>query len=92
MPATVTAPAKSFALEDVQKWLTERLATGAKVAPQEIDANQTFAQYGLDSMQVARFAGDLEDWVGRELEPTLVYDYPNIDALSRHLAAMLNPA
>ncbi len=30
--------------------------------------------------------GDLEDWLGCELDPTLLYDYPTIDALAWHLA------
>jgi acyl carrier protein len=30
--------------------------------------------------------GDLEDWVERKIDPTLLYDYPTIEALSQHLA------
>jgi acyl transferase domain-containing protein len=30
--------------------------------------------------------GELEAWLGRRLDPTLLYEYPTIDALARHLA------
>jgi acyl carrier protein len=31
-------------------------------------------------------SGDLEDWVGRKIDPTLLYDYPTIETLAQHLA------
>jgi len=37
-------------------------------------------------VQVARLSGDLEAWLGRELSPSLIYDYPTIESLARHLA------
>ena len=30
-------------------------------------------------------SGDLEEWLGTRLSPTLLYDHPSIEALSRHL-------
>ena len=42
--------------------------------------------YGLDSLQMVSLVGDLELWLGRALAPTLAWDYPTIDALSRRLA------
>ena len=37
-------------------------------------------------MQAVGLAGELEDWLGRPLSPTLVYEHPTIEALARHLA------
>ena len=45
-----------------------------------------FAGFGLGSLQAVGLAGDLEDWLGRPLSPTLVYEHPTIEALARHLA------
>lgn len=33
--------------------------------------------------------GDLEDCLGCEIDPTLVYDYPKIEALVQHLTSEL---
>src|SRR5205807_2381692 len=40
----------------------------------------------MDSVQAVSMAADLEDWLGRELPATLVYDYPTIEGLARHLS------
>ena len=45
-----------------------------------------FAQLGLDSATSAYFIVELEEWLGAELEPELVYDYPTIAELARHVA------
>src|SRR5207249_2733002 len=42
--------------------------------------------FGLGSLQAVGLAGDLQEWLGRPLSPTLVYEYPTIEALAQHLA------
>jgi acyl carrier protein len=46
-----------------------------------------FAEMGLDSATSAYFIVELEEWVGVELEPELVFDYPTITDLARHIVA-----
>ena len=46
-----------------------------------------FPQMGLDSATSAYFIVELEEWVGVELEPELVFDHPTIGELARHIAA-----
>ncbi len=46
----------------------------------------TFAQMGLDSASSAYFIVELEEWLGSELDPELVFEYPTIAALARHIA------
>jgi len=31
--------------------------------------------------------GDLEEWLEREFDPTVLYDYPTIELLTAHLAS-----
>jgi acyl carrier protein len=45
-----------------------------------------FAAMGLDSASSAYFIVELEEWLGTELEPELVNDYPTIAELARHIA------
>ena len=42
---------------------------------------------GLDSATSAYFIVELEEWVGVELEPELVFDYPTVGELARHIVA-----
>jgi acyl carrier protein len=46
----------------------------------------SFAEMGLDSATSAYFIVELEEWLGAELEPELVFEYPTIGELARHVA------
>ena len=46
----------------------------------------TFIQMGLDPATTVYFVVELEEWLGRELEPEIVDEYPTVTALARHLA------
>src|SRR5690348_16828107 len=73
-------------LETIHAWLTARLAEYLDLEPSEIDISAPFSSYGLKSVDAVGLSGDLEDWLGRELSPTLVYDYPDVIHLARYLA------
>ncbi len=56
------------------------------IQAEEVEMNLPFDRYGLDSSAAVGMTGDMEDWLGLELDPTLLYDYPTIAALAQHLA------
>lgn len=70
---------------EVQDWLVSYLAELLDIEFAEIDVNVTFDRYGLDSSAAIAMTGDLADWLGSELDPTLIYDYPTIEALTTNL-------
>ncbi len=70
----------------IEKWLRNQLAETLNTKPSEIDIRQPFISFGLDSAQAVGLTGDLEDYLGRTLPPTLIWDYPTIEELARHLA------
>jgi acyl transferase domain-containing protein/acyl-CoA synthetase (AMP-forming)/AMP-acid ligase II/pimeloyl-ACP methyl ester carboxylesterase/acyl carrier protein len=69
----------------IQNWLKENIANRLGLTPSEIDIEQPFVNYGLDSVQAVRLTAELEDWLDCKLAPTLAYDYPNIASLSTYL-------
>lgn len=69
----------------IEAWLLQNIARRLGVQSDRIDVNEPFANYGLDSVQAVQLTADLEDWLGRKLEPTLAYDYPSIRALAHFL-------
>jgi acyl carrier protein len=71
----------------LRHWLIERLAAIQEVDPASVDPAEPFSAYGLGSRDAVGLAGELEEWLGRELSPALLYDYPSIDVLARHLVA-----
>ena len=97
--STVTSDQYDFVAEDdicdlpttseIQTWMISYLAQMLEVNPDEIDITIPFDRYGLDSSAVVGMTGDLEDWLKIELDPTIVYDYPTIKALTKHIAEEL---
>ncbi|KVC64862.1 polyketide synthase [Burkholderia ubonensis] len=72
--------------EDILDWMTGYLAVRLRTDRGSIDVNRQFIDYGLDSADAMKMVGDLEDYVGFELSPSLPYQYPTIDALAQALA------
>lgn len=77
----------SFSRTQMRTWLTEYMAELLGLAPHEIDPNESFANYGLDSTGAVGLSGDLEDLLGASFDTTLAYEYESVDALVEHLAA-----
>jgi acyl carrier protein len=72
--------------EDIQRWLVERVAGLLELTPADIDVRAPFQHYGLDSREQLRIIGELETWLQRELEETLLRRYPTIESVSAFLA------
>ena len=69
-----------------KSWLTDWLAREMGIDREKIDPRQSFLSYGMDSVQAMTMVGDLEAKLEVRLPPTLAWDFPDIDALSSHLA------
>lgn len=83
--AAATAPASTA--DEIKEWLINKVAELAGVEVNHIDANEPLAFYGLDSVAAVSLSGELQDWLGRKVPPTLVYDYPSIQAMVGYLSA-----
>lgn len=86
MPIYTTTQNKKKTVEEIQAWLVSTFATLLEVTPQEINIHEPLAYYGLESVEAITISGDLSDWMGRNLSPTLVWDYPTVTAIAQHLA------
>ncbi|MBW4644889.1 MAG: AMP-binding protein [Goleter apudmare HA4340-LM2] len=86
---TVAEPA-SITAAQIQAWLVTRLSVQLQITTQEIDIQEAFAYYGLDSSAAIAITGELMDWLGCEVEPTLFWEYPNIEELACYLAQQLS--
>lgn len=74
-------------LDVIQVWLVDKIAQRANVPATTIDLDAPFTSYGLDSLTVVRLSGELSEWLGRSVSPTLAYDHPSINLLAQHLAS-----
>jgi 8-amino-7-oxononanoate synthase len=72
--------------EAIEGWLIDKIADSLEIKPHEIDVDRDFADYGLDSVEAINISGELENYLGCRLSPTLLWDYQSIQALAAYLA------
>ncbi|MEL6900560.1 MAG: beta-ketoacyl synthase N-terminal-like domain-containing protein [Cyanobacteria bacterium J06606_4] len=70
----------------IQDWLIESISKHLKIEADQLKLREPLADYGLSSLVAVRLSGELQDWLELPLDPTLLYDYPSIEALSKELA------
>jgi len=80
---------KQHSAAEIQVWIASYLAQLLEIEPDEVNTTIPFDRYGLDSSAAVGMTGDLEDWLGKKLDPTLLYDYPTVEGLARHLGSDL---
>lgn len=82
-------PEPAVDLPQLEEWLIDRLTVYLDRAPHEIDASTALADYGLDSVSALGLCGDIEDRFQFDVEPTVAYDYPTVEAVAGYLAERL---
>ncbi|WP_307792512.1 acyl carrier protein [Streptomyces verrucosisporus] len=83
---TARTAAEPLTAEAVQQWLLEKVAHKLGVAPAEVDPEQYFDEFDLDSTEALVLSGELEDWLGFELETTALWYHPTIAQLALYIA------
>ncbi|MDF5718482.1 MAG: AMP-binding protein [Rhizonema sp. NSF051] len=78
--------------ETIQNWIENWLVKKLKVDAKVVNSNQSFAEYGMDSVIAVELSQDLEDWLGQtlELEATIVWNFPTTEALAHYIASKLS--
>ena len=70
----------------IRAWCVKYLARTLDLPDQAIDPDVKLARLGLDSANSVYLIVALEDWLGLELTPDLVFEHPTISELARYLA------
>ncbi len=70
---------------EIFKFLAESVNNYSGVRIDEISSGTSLESIGLDSVHAIAISGDLSEWLGRSLPPTLFYDYPTMGQLVSHL-------
>ncbi|MBD2626299.1 acyl carrier protein [Trichormus variabilis] len=77
---------EQFTALKISTWLVSYMSDLLEIEPDEVDVETTFARFGLDSSAAVILTGDLGTWLGKEIEPTVMYDYPTIAKLAEYVA------
>ena len=73
--------------QELADWLTIKVAGYLNVSWDTIDIDTPLADCGIDSVSAMALCADLQCERGFDVETTIVWDYPTIDAMAAHLAA-----
>jgi acyl carrier protein len=71
---------------EIVHWLTARISREISISPDAIRPDEPLSYYGLDSVQVLTLVGELEDFLGTRLHPSIAWEYPTIALLADHAA------
>jgi len=73
--------------DEVLHWLIRRVAAETQLDPAAIDVHLPFSDLGLESPRQAALAFDLGRVLNRDVDPTLLFEFPTISALTDHLVS-----
>lgn len=74
-------------IAEIENFLTGRLSEQLGIPVHDLDLQETFSSYGLDSAGITTLIADLGRALGRKLSPTLAWQYPSIKTLAAYLKA-----
>lgn len=66
---------------DLQQWVIGRVAEYCRRATSDVDPDENFTNYGMDSVYALALVGDIEDQFGQQVPATTVWDHPTINKL-----------
>lgn len=77
-----------YSAQQIQEWLQHYIADLFSLDITDVSVFSVFDELGLDSSSAVAMVGDLEDWLGVYIDPTLPYDFPTINTLSVRIAEL----
>jgi acyl carrier protein len=75
--------------DSIAEWLVQWIAKELGLPAEVIEPDKSLLDYSLSSVTAMMLVGDLEEWLGLTLPPTLVWDYPSIAAIADYLTEQL---
>ncbi len=82
--------AQSISQQAIVEWLRTHIAKELNRAIDDIDEQESFMDIGLDSLASLEIVGKLESWLDIEMNPSELWDHPNIWLLSKFLMTRVN--
>ncbi|MBY0088466.1 non-ribosomal peptide synthetase [Brevibacillus brevis] len=70
-----------------QTRLIELFAKELKIDPARLEIDKEFPDYGIDSVLLAQVMNEISKWLGKDLDPTILYEYPTIETLAEWLTS-----
>ncbi|SDS81138.1 type I polyketide synthase [Corynebacterium timonense] len=72
---------------ELSVWLQKWVAEAVGLEPDEVEPTKPLEAFGLSSRDAVIMSGELENLLGRRVDPTVAYQYPTIATLAAALTA-----
>jgi len=74
--------------EEIENWIINWVSDQLSMDQENIDIDEPFVNLGMSSRQAVFLSGELSDFLKmeEELSPSLIWDFPTISAISKHLS------
>jgi acyl carrier protein len=76
--------------EGIEVWCVDYIARTLNIPASEVDPTAEFYRFGLDSALATAMILDLEEWLGIDIPPSVVFEQVNIRNLATDLTGRLN--
>src|SRR5439155_5183396 len=73
----------------IESWSIEYIANILNMPREKVVPNIDVDRLGLDSTTAVAYIMSLEEWLGIELMPELLFRYPTIGSLAKHVSSLL---
>jgi myxalamid-type polyketide synthase MxaE and MxaD len=77
----------AYEADRIQRWIASRLDATLDLRGEPLDLDRPFVEYGATSIDAVELASGLEQWLGRPVPPTIVWHFPTLRTLARHLTS-----
>ncbi|MBR7879853.1 type I polyketide synthase [Bacillus velezensis] len=78
-------------LIDTKAWLVKLFSDELKIAPEELETDEPFQDYGVDSIILAQLLQQMNQALKEDLDPSVLYEHPTIDAFAEWLVSNGQP-
>lgn len=72
--------------QEISDWLVGEVARLIEADRAAVSPEGPLVDYLTDSRDALSLAAELQDWLGREVSAYVMWDFPTIASLARHLA------
>lgn len=71
--------------EKVQSWIINQISEVSNIDSEDIDILKNFSRFNIDSSDIIGISGNIEETFKIKTDPTLLYEYVNIESLSKYI-------
>jgi acyl carrier protein len=71
---------------EIIDWCSTFIAEMLGIPPEKLNPNAEFESFGLDSVATVSLVAELEEWLHREVSPSLLFEYPTLSSFADYLS------